>query len=248
MKIHVQKKLPIRKMFKNLFNGAQTESELSQHNNSMSSANTNSSLPTPQPVTDTVEHMISLDSDEGQTMHHESNLELSSLETWSSHEENADTPSTDVRSAHEVTESAPTTKHFGLHRVLREQLELIPECQAVAYVNINKTQLLAFETKQSWSEAVQPLIAAATSDLFLAPNTLKMIGTFQKLRDKSFDEVNYHQMTISADGITYVLLRAKNRRDRVAVFACRDSVALGMVLHHAHHALPKIEAAEDSPD
>lgn len=252
MKTLVQHKLPIRKMFKNLFTGADAGNESSQ-TAPISSANA-SNLPTPQPITtDTVEHAIGVEINDVSPIHHENHhdthLELDSLETWSSHDETTDAPAT----SHHLLDNTPEAaedlpQYLALSRVLREQLDTIPECQAVAYVNISSNQLLAFETRQSWAEAVQPLIAAATSDLFLAPNTAKMINAFRKLREKSFDEVNYHQIIISADNVTYVLLRAQNRRDRVAVFACRDSVALGMVLHHAHHALPKIEAAEDSPD
>lgn len=237
MKTLIQKKMPIRKIFKNLFHASNAETPLPQ--NHSNTPTDKSELPTPQPITDTTEHLMHVEIHDTFSVHHVEidNMGLNDLDTWSPQIENL----SDI-----MTEDLP--QYLALSRVLREQLDTIPECQAVAYVNISSNQLLAFETRQSWAEAVQPLIAAATSDLFLAPNTAKMINAFRKLREKSFDEVNYHQIIISADNVTYVLLRAQNRRDRVAVFACRDSVALGMVLHHAHHALPKIEAAEDSPD
>lgn len=268
MKAPIRQKLPIRSMFKNLFSGNAAQ-ETAQPPSTYTVEN-GSNLPTPQPITtdtshttinnhsEIVDNLISVETDDAPSAYHiephveESVVELDS-ETWATQEyQIAESSTTEKTETEEQTSSITATptsdtqrQYLGLHRVLREQLSKTPEYHALAYVNITTNQLLAFETTQLWAEAAEPFIASAITDLFLAPNVVRMIGLFQELRDKPLEEVNYYQITLSAKGVHYVLLRATQRADRVAVFACRDVVSFGLVLHQAHHTLPYIEAAED---
>jgi hypothetical protein len=120
----------------------------------------------------------------------------------------------------------------------------IPECVAAGYVDISSGMLLGVKTVDSHPQEVIALVAAATADIFAGPNITSIERLFRKSRGVGDDGHHYFQeIVVNSDNLLHVFLRGKKYPDYVAVFVCRKTANLGMVLTKARMAMPEIESA-----
>jgi len=120
----------------------------------------------------------------------------------------------------------------------------IPECVAGGYVDISSGMLLAIRTVDSHPHEVIDLVAAATGDLFAGANVTMIEKMFNKSRGLPDTGHHYFQeIIVNSDNLIHVFMRGKRYPDYVAVFVCRKSANLGMVLTKSRLAMPDIEAA-----
>jgi hypothetical protein len=120
----------------------------------------------------------------------------------------------------------------------------VPECVAGGYVDIASGMLLAVKTVDSHPQEVIALVAAATADLFAGQNITMIERLFKKSRGVADDGHHYFQeIVVNSDNLLHVFLRGKRHPDYVAVFVCRKTANLGMVLTKARMALPELESA-----
>ena len=119
----------------------------------------------------------------------------------------------------------------------------IPECVAAGYVDIQSGMLLAIKTVDSHPSEVIDLVAAATGDLFAGSNVTAIEQMFNKSRGLAASDHHYFQeIIVNSDNLIHVFLRGKRYSNYVAVFVCRKSANLGMVLTKARMAMPELEA------
>ena len=119
----------------------------------------------------------------------------------------------------------------------------IPECVAAGYVDIQSGMLLAIKTVDSHPSEVIDLVAAATGDLFAGSNVTAIEQMFNKSRGLATSDHHYFQeIIVNSDNLIHVFLRGKRYSNYVAVFVCRKSANLGMVLTKARMAMPELES------
>jgi len=119
----------------------------------------------------------------------------------------------------------------------------IPECVAAGYVDIQSGMLLAIKTVDSHPSEVIDLVAAATGDLFAGSNVTAIEQMFNKARGLASSDHHYFQeIIVNSDNLIHVFLRGKRYSNYVAVFVCRKSANLGMVLTKARMAMPELES------
>lgn len=119
----------------------------------------------------------------------------------------------------------------------------IPECVAAGYVDIQSGMLLAIKTVDSHPSEVIDLVAAATGDLFAGSNVTAIEQMFNKSRGlPSSDHHYFQEIIVNSDNLIHVFLRGKRHTNYVAVFVCRKSANLGMVLTKARMAMPELES------
>lgn len=119
----------------------------------------------------------------------------------------------------------------------------IPECVAAGYVDIQSGMLLAIKTVDSHPSEVIDLVAAATGDLFAGSNVTAIEQMFNKARGlESSDHHYFQEIIVNSDNLIHVFLRGKRYSNYVAVFVCRKSANLGMVLTKSRMAMPELES------
>jgi hypothetical protein len=133
---------------------------------------------------------------------------------------------------------------MSLDETIQQVITTIPECLAAGYVDITSGLLLSVKTVDSHPAEVLDLVAAATQDLFAGQN-VKMIETlFRKARGVEDDGSHYFQeIIVNSENLIHVFLRGKKHPDYVAVFVCRKTANLGMVLTKSRLGMPEIELA-----
>lgn len=118
----------------------------------------------------------------------------------------------------------------------------IPECLAGGFVDISTGMLLDVKTVDSHPDEVLQLVAAATADLFAGKNVSMIEAFFKKSRGLEADDYHYFQeIIVNSDNLIHIFMRGKKNQDYVAVFVCRKSANLGMVLTKARAQLPLLE-------
>lgn len=133
---------------------------------------------------------------------------------------------------------------MSLDAMLAKVISTVPECLAGGYVDIGSGMLLSVKTVDSHPSEVLSLVAAATADLFAGPNITMIETLFKKSRGLTDDGHHYFQeIVVNSDNLIHVFLRGKKYPDFVAVFVCRKSANLGMVLTKTRMAMPDIEGA-----
>jgi hypothetical protein len=111
-------------------------------------------------------------------------------------------------------------------------------------MDIGSGMLLSVKTVDSHPQEVISLLAAATADLFAGPNIVTIERLFKRARGVPDDNHHYFQeVLVNSDNLIHVFLRGKKYPDYVAVFVCRKTANLGMVLTKARLAMPELEAA-----
>jgi hypothetical protein len=134
---------------------------------------------------------------------------------------------------------------MSLDAKLSSIISTIPECVAGGYVDIGSGMLLSVKTVDSHPQEVVSLVAAATADLFAGPNITMIETLFKKARGVASDP-NHHyfqEIIVNSDNLIHIFMRGKKYADYVAVFVCRKTANLGMVLTKSRMAMPEIEAA-----
>jgi len=132
----------------------------------------------------------------------------------------------------------------SLDKVLAEAQAAVPECVAIGYVDAVSGMLLGIRTADSHPREVIDLVAAATGDLFNGPNVSMIERLFKKSRGLADDGHHYFQeLIVNSDNLIHVFIRSKKVSDYIAVFVCRRTANLGMVLTKARISMPQIEAA-----
>lgn len=138
-------------------------------------------------------------------------------------------------------QSTSPSEYPELQQILRDNIKHIPECKTIAYVDISKSELLAIEVFKPLPDSVRPLVAAATSDLFNAPNVILVSNLFKEHKGKDLNKSNFHEIILHGDQDTYVFIRSNTIEHHVVVFACRNNVSSGMILHHVRNLMYDIE-------
>lgn len=133
---------------------------------------------------------------------------------------------------------------MSLDAKIASLISTVPECVAGGYVDIGSGMLLSVKTVDSHPQEVISLLAAATADLFAGQNIVTIERLFKRSRGVADDGHHYFQeVLVNSDNLIHVFLRGKRYPDYVAVFVCRKSANLGMVLTKARLAMPELEAA-----
>lgn len=133
---------------------------------------------------------------------------------------------------------------MSLDKVLTEAQAAVPECVAIGYVDAASGMLLGIRTADSHPREVIDLVAAATGDLFNGPNVSMIERLFKKSRGLADDGHHYFQeLIVNSDNLIHVFIRGKKVSDYIAVFVCRRTANLGMVLTKARISMPQIEAS-----
>ena len=133
---------------------------------------------------------------------------------------------------------------MSLDAALNTATQNIPECVAAGYVDMSTGMLLAVKTVDSHPSQVLDLVSAATADLFQGSNVVAIEQLFKKSRGVALDNHHYFQeILVYSDNLIHVFLRGKTYTEHAAVFVCRKSANLGMVLTKSRMEMPKLEAA-----
>ena len=133
---------------------------------------------------------------------------------------------------------------MSLDKALNEAMKQIPECVAAGFVDLSTGMLLGVKTLDSHPAEVLEIVAAATSDMFQGANVSLIENMFKKARGVSGDARHYFQeMIVNSENLLHLFLRCKSNEDLVAVFVCRKSANMGMVMTKGKAILPSLEAA-----
>jgi len=133
---------------------------------------------------------------------------------------------------------------MSLDKALNEGMKQIPECVAAGFVDLSTGMLLGVKTLDSHPAEVLEIVAAATSDMFQGANVTLIENMFKKARGTSADARHYFQeMVVNSENLLHLFLRCKGNEDLVAVFVCRKSANMGMVMTKGKAVLPTLEAA-----
>lgn len=148
---------------------------------------------------------------------------------------------------HEPTNK--TDEHETLSHVLKDVLSQLTRCKAIAYVDITNLTLMGVESAEPLPDSVIKLVAAATADLFTAPNVIQVSNLYKLKKGRGLEHSNFHQMVVYGDDATYIFLRAQSDVNHICVFACTNdenvSNNLGILLHQARVFMPRIEVAAE---
>jgi hypothetical protein len=132
---------------------------------------------------------------------------------------------------------------MSLDSALVKAQQAVPECVAAGYVDMSTGMLLGVKTVDSHPSEVLDLVAAATADLFQGQNVTSIERLFRKARGQSEDNAHYFkEVIVFSDNLLHVFLRAKKKKDQAAVFVCRASANIGMVISKSRGVLADIEA------
>lgn len=121
----------------------------------------------------------------------------------------------------------------------------VPECVAVGYVDMVSGLLLAVKTVDSHPSEVLDLVAAATGDLFQGKNVMEIEKLFDKSRGitRADGSHYFNEIVVFSTNLIHVFIRSKKNPNQAAVFVCRISANVGMVLVRTRAAMTAIEAS-----
>lgn len=128
-------------------------------------------------------------------------------------------------------------------KVIQDVQNTVPECVAVGVVDVDSGLLLDVKTVDSHPSEVLDLVAAATGDLFQGPNVAAIETHFKKARGVTSADHYFQEIIVNSTNLIHVFLRMKKKQSQVAVFVCRNTANIGMVLSKARLGLPTLEAA-----
>jgi hypothetical protein len=133
---------------------------------------------------------------------------------------------------------------MSLDSVLSKAQAEVPECVAVGLVDMSTGMLLGIRTVDSHPAEVLDLVAAATADLFQGKSVTAIERLFRRSRGQPEDAKHYfNEIVIFSDNLLHCFLRSKRNPTNAAVFVCRTSANIGMVLSRSRSQLPEIEKA-----
>jgi hypothetical protein len=128
-------------------------------------------------------------------------------------------------------------------QIISKAIAGMPECLAAGFVDLRSGLLLDIKTAGQHPSGVMDLLAAATADLFQGPNALAIESVFNPERGEEGNNHYFQEILVTSENLLHVFLRGKQHQDYVAVFVCRNTTNLGMVLAKARLALPAFEAS-----
>ena len=133
---------------------------------------------------------------------------------------------------------------MALDTALNKAQQGIPECVATGYVDMSTGMLLGVKTVDSHPQEVLDLVAAATADLFQGQSVTSIEKLFRKSRGQGENGQHYFkEIIVFSDNLLHVFLRSKKKSDQAAVFICRASANVGMVLTKSRQCLSEIESS-----
>lgn len=133
---------------------------------------------------------------------------------------------------------------MSLDKALQEAMASVPECLAAGYVDMGTGMLLAAKTVDSHPQEVLDIVGAATADLFQGSNVVAIENMFKKSRGTSKDESHYFkEIVVFSENLLHMFLRSAKYTDHVAVFVCRKSANVGMVIAKSRMAIEKLSSA-----
>lgn len=133
---------------------------------------------------------------------------------------------------------------MSLDSVLSKVQQDLPECVAVGYVDMSTGMLLGVRTLDSHPQEVLDLVAAATADLFQGKSVSAIEKLFRKSRGQAEDAHHYfNEIIVFSDNLLHAFLRSKKSSNHAAVFVCRSTANIGMVLARSRLALLEVERA-----
>ena len=130
-----------------------------------------------------------------------------------------------------------------LDAAVAKAIATIPECMAAGYVDVGSGFLLSIKTVDSHPREVIDLVAAATADLFQGPNVATVETLWKRARGVDTARHYFQEYIVNSDNAIHVFMRGKKYQDYVAVFVCRNTANIGMVLAKSRMAMPVIESA-----
>jgi hypothetical protein len=119
----------------------------------------------------------------------------------------------------------------------------VPECLFAGYVDVASGLLLSIKTVETHPNEVVDLVAAATADLFQGQNVSTVEMIMKKARGIESTRRYIQEIIVNSENLYHIFIRGKKYQEYVAVFACRTSANLGMVLTKSRAAVPIIESA-----
>ncbi|MGE4480679.1 hypothetical protein [Acidocella sp.] len=131
----------------------------------------------------------------------------------------------------------------ALDEALAKTISTIPECIAAGYVDVSSGFLLGIKTVDSHPREVIDLVAAATADMFQGGNVGAVEALWKRARGVESNRHYFQEFIVNSDNTIHVFLRGKKYADYVAVFVCRISANIGLVLTKSRMAMPTIENA-----
>ncbi len=133
---------------------------------------------------------------------------------------------------------------MSLDKAIAQAQNDVPECVATGYVDMSTGMLLAVKTVDSHPSEVLDLVAAATGDLFQGRNVVEIERMFDRVRGITDRKTHYFQeIVVFSTNLIHVFIRSKKNPDNVAVFVCRISANVGMVIVRSRLAMASIDAA-----
>lgn len=133
---------------------------------------------------------------------------------------------------------------MSLEIALTNTQKVVPECVAVAVVDMKTGMLLGIKTVDRYSNEVLDLVAAATGEMFQGANVTEIEALFRKHRGVAEDGRHYFQeIVVMSDHLIHFFQRCRRNQDMVVVTVTRISANLGMVIAKARAGLSNVEAA-----
>ncbi|GAB4452618.1 MAG: hypothetical protein OHK0029_03860 [Armatimonadaceae bacterium] len=130
---------------------------------------------------------------------------------------------------------------MSLDKALANAQSAVIECLAVGYVDIESGLLLGVKTVDKHPAEVLDLVAAATADIYQGPNVMAIEDIFKRRRGDRSEEHYFQDIIVMSTNLIHVFLRGKKHPNHVAVFVCKESASIGMVLSKARVSLNSIE-------
>lgn len=132
---------------------------------------------------------------------------------------------------------------MSLDKALNQAQTDIPECVATGYVDMVSGMLLGVKTVDSHPGEVLDLVAAATGDLFQGKNVVEIEKLFDKSRGITGRNNHYfNEIIVFSTNLIHVFIRSKKQPEHAAVFICRASGNIGMILVKSRAAMVNCEA------
>jgi hypothetical protein len=133
---------------------------------------------------------------------------------------------------------------MSLDTALSKVQQEIPECVAVGYVDMSTGMLLGVKTVDSHPQEVLDLVAAATADLFQGKSVGAIEKLFRKSRGQTEDGKHYfNEMIVFSENLIHAFIRSKKSPNHAAVYVCRASANVGMVISKSRLATLDLEKA-----
>lgn len=133
---------------------------------------------------------------------------------------------------------------MALDNSLAKAQQTIPECLAAGYVDMSTGMLLGIKTVDSHPQEVLDLVAAATADLFQGQSVTAVEKLFRRARGHAEDGNHYFkEIIVFSENLLHVFLRSRKKSDQAAVFVCRASANVGMVLTKSRQAMGDVESS-----